>query len=91
MDVGDTPHDELINLQKLTVMKLIKHLANLMFLWSIPFILVVFFWLLTGMSFSYTDAVTSGVWTVVYGIYFIMLFIMYMVGVDEEDALALWK
>jgi hypothetical protein len=91
MDVGDTPHDELINLQKLTVMKLIKHLANLMFLWSIPFILVVFFWLLTGMSFSYTDAVTSSVWVVVYAFYFMMIFIMYMVSVDEEDALALWK
>lgn len=65
-------------------MNLIKHIANLLALWTIPYILVLFFLLVSGFAFVYHDAVSSGPFIFTYSIYFIMIFILYMAG-DEED------
>jgi hypothetical protein len=72
-------------------MKLIKHLINIMFLWSIPFILLAFLNVLTWWSFSYTAAVTSNVWIVVMFFYCLMASILYMVSSGEEEDMSLIK
>jgi hypothetical protein len=65
-------------------MNLIKHIANLLALWTIPYILVLFFLLVSGFAFVYHDAVSSGPFIFTYSIYFIMILVLYMAG-DEED------
>jgi hypothetical protein len=72
-------------------MKLIKHLVNIMFLYSIPFILLAFFCLLTAFSFNYIDAVTSSVWIAVVGMYSLVSTLVYAVSAEDEDAMAIWK
>jgi len=72
-------------------MKLIKHLANLFFLWTIPYMIVFMFYLLTLASFSYIGCVTSNGWILVYAIYFIMIMIMYFSCVDNDQDLKLFK
>lgn len=72
-------------------MKLIKHLANLFFLWTIPYMIVFMFYLLTLASFSYISCVTSNGWILVYAIYFIMIMIMYFSCVDSDQDLKLFK
>jgi hypothetical protein len=72
-------------------MKLIKHLINIMFLWSIPFILLGFINLLTWFSFSYTAAVTSNVFIVVIFFYFLMASILYGVSSGEIDDMSILK
>ena len=72
-------------------MKIIKHLVNIMFLYSIPFILLGFFCVITAFSFKYTDAVTSSVWIAVVGMYCIIATLMYAVSAEEEDAMMIWK
>jgi hypothetical protein len=72
-------------------MKLIKHLINIMFLWSIPFILLAFFMVLTWFSFSYVAAVTSQLWTVVIFFYCVLTAIIYIVSVGEVDELSIIK
>lgn len=72
-------------------MKIIKHVVNLMFLYSIPFILLGFFCVITAFSFKYTDAVTSSVWIAVVGMYCIIATLMYAVSAEEEDAMMIWK
>jgi hypothetical protein len=72
-------------------MKIIKHLVNIMFLYSIPFILLGFFCLITAFSFKYTDAVVSSVWISVVGIYCVIATLMYAVCAEEEDAMMIWK
>ena len=72
-------------------MKIIKHVVNLMFLYSIPFILLGLFCILSAFSFKYTDAVTSSVWIAVVGMYCIIATLMYAVSAEEEDAMMIWK
>lgn len=72
-------------------MKLIKHLINIMFLWSIPFIMLAFFMLVTWFSFSYREVITSGVWVAIMFFYCLMTVIMYAIGNEEEDALCIIK
>ena len=72
-------------------MKLIKHLINIMFLWSIPFILLGFFTILTWFSFSYTAAVTSNVFIVVMFLYCLFTAILYGVSSGEEDDMSIIK
>jgi hypothetical protein len=72
-------------------MKLIKHLINIMFLWSIPFILLGFFLLVTGFSFSYRAAITSEVWIVVMFFYCLLTAILYMVSSGETDEMSIIK
>ena len=72
-------------------MKLIKHLINIMFLWSIPFILLAFFMLITLFSFSYVAAVTSELWIIIMFFYCIISAILYMVSSGEEDEMSIFK
>jgi hypothetical protein len=72
-------------------MKLIKHLINIMFLWSIPFILLAFFMLITGFSFSYQAAVTSEIWIVIMFFYCALSAILYIVSSGEVDELSIIK
>ncbi len=66
-------------------MNLIKHIANLLALWTIPYIMVLFFLVITGFSFTYQDAITSVPFILTYVLYFIMMFIMY-ISVDEKES-----
>ena len=72
------------NTQNQVVMNLFKHIANLLALWTIPFIIVLFFLLVSGFAFTYNDAVSNTAFVFVYSIYYIMMIIMYVAG-DEKD------
>ena len=72
-------------------MKLIKHLINIMFLWSIPFILLGMFLLLTGLSFSYRAAVGSTLWISVNFFYCLLTLIIYTISVGETDEMSILK
>lgn len=72
-------------------MKIIKHLINIMFLWSIPHILLAFVLLITGLIYNYHIAVTSEIWVVVMFFYFIITAIMYAVSSGEIDDMSILK
>jgi len=72
-------------------MKLIKHVINIMFLWSIPFILLAFFMLLTLFSFNYITAVTSEIWKVVMFFYCVITTVLYVVSSGEMDDMSIIK
>ena len=73
-------------------MNLIKHIANLLALWTIPYVMVLFFLLVSGFAFTYHDAVSSTAFIFVYSIYLIMMFIIYMTANEEEsDSFKLFK
>jgi hypothetical protein len=72
------------NTQNQVVMNLFKHIANLLALWTIPFIIVLFFMLVSGFAFTYSDCVSNTAFVFVYSIYYIMMFMMYVAG-DEKD------
>lgn len=73
-------------------MNLIKHIANLLALWTIPYVIVLFFLLVSGFAFTYHDAVSSPLFIVVYTMYFIMMFIIYMTSTEEDcDSFQLFK
>jgi hypothetical protein len=72
-------------------MKLIKHVINIMFLWSIPFILLALYMLLTLFSFSYKTAVTSEIWKVVMLYYCVITAVIYMVSSGKEDDMSIIK
>ena len=73
-------------------MNLIKHIANLLALWTIPYVIVLFFMLVSGFAFTYNQAITAPLFIVVYTMYFIMMFIIYMTCNEEEsDSFNLFK
>ena len=73
-------------------MKIIKHLINIMFLWSIPYIITAFFLVLTWFSFNYVDAVTSSVYVAFMFFYCLISFIVYGISNEEEgDTLSIIK
>jgi len=72
-------------------MKIIKHVINIMFLWSIPHILLAFVLLITGLIYNYHMAVTSELWIVVMFFYFIITAIMYAVSSGEDDEMKIIK
>lgn len=73
-------------------MNLIKHIANLLALWAIPYIIVLFFLLVSGFAFTYNEAITSVPFIMIYVLYFIMMFIIYMTCNKEEcDSFNLFK
>ena len=73
-------------------MNLIKHIANLLALWAIPYIIVLFFLLVSGFAFVYQDAVSSTAYIVSYAFYFMMMFIIYASGDDKDfDSIKLFK
>jgi hypothetical protein len=65
-------------------MNLIKHIANLLALWTIPYVIVLFFLLVTAFSFTYDDIISSSPYIIGYVFYFILTFIIYTTG-DEKD------
>jgi hypothetical protein len=73
-------------------MNLIKHIANLLALWTVPYIIVLFFLLVTGFAFVYQDAISSTPFIIVYTLYFIMMFIIYTAAEHEDfDSIKLFK
>ena len=73
-------------------MNLIKHIANLLALWTIPYIIVLFFLLVSGFAFTYNEAITSVPFIMMYVLYFIMMFIIYMTSNEEDcDSFQLFK
>ncbi len=73
-------------------MNLIKHIANLLALWTIPYIIVLFFLLITGFAFAYQDAICSTPYIISYAFYFIMMSIVYMSGDDKDfESIKLFK
>jgi predicted membrane-bound mannosyltransferase len=60
-------------------MNLIKHIANVLALWTIPFVIILFFMLITGFSFTYYAAVTSEEFIVFNFFYCIITLITYAV------------
>lgn len=73
-------------------MNLFKHIANLLALWTIPFIIVLFFLLVSGFAFTYNDCVSNTAFVFVYSIYYIMMFIIYMAGEEKDfESIKLFK
>jgi len=73
-------------------MNLIKHIANLLALWTIPYIIVLFFLLVSGFAFVYQDAITSTPYIICYAFYFMMMSIIYMSGDDKDfESIKLFK
>ena len=54
-------------------MNVIKHVLNLMFLWTVPFIITGMLLLLSLGSFDYHECITSGPWIGFYFIYSIII------------------
>jgi hypothetical protein len=73
-------------------MNLIKHIANLLALWTIPYIIVLFFLLVTGFAFVYQNAISSVPFIIVYSLYFLTMFFVYVSGNEDDfDSLNLFK
>ena len=66
-------------------MNLIKHIANLLALWTIPFVFVLFFMIITGFAFTYNQSITSGPFVVMNTIYSISILMVYITLGHEED------
>ena len=66
-------------------MNLLKHIANILALWTIPYIFVLFFMLITAFAFTYEEAVTSAPFIIISTIYYIMSLLMYFVLSDEPE------
>ena len=73
------------------LIKFIKHVINVTFLWSIPFILLAFFLLITGLIYNYNIAITSVIWKAVMFFYFITTFVLYVVSSGKEDDISIIK
>ena len=67
-------------------MNLIKHIANVLALWTIPFVFVLFFMLVTGFAFTYRQAVCSEIFIVINTIYSLAVLIGYSIFTQEEDS-----
>ena len=73
-------------------MNFIKHIANLLALWTIPYVIVLFFLLVSGFAFVYQDAITSTPYIIAYAFYFMMMSILYMSGDEKEfEGIKLFK
>jgi hypothetical protein len=66
-------------------MNLIKHIANLLALWTVPFVFVLFFMLVTGFAFTYNQAISSEVFIIMNTIYTVSTLLGYMILSDDED------
>jgi hypothetical protein len=74
-------------------MNLIKHIANILALWTIPFVFVLFFMLVTGFTFTYQQAICSDVFIILNTIYSVSMLIAYSIFShdDEFDSIKLFK
>jgi glucan phosphoethanolaminetransferase (alkaline phosphatase superfamily) len=82
-----------IGLYKYTNMNLFKHIANLLALWTIPYVIVLFFMVITGFAFTYNEAILSEAFIVISFFYNLLTLIMYMAMGDDEgfDSIKLFK
>lgn len=64
-------------------MKLILHLVNILFLWSIP--LIFTFLLSLVFPFKYGDAIVNSTFVVLYAFFGIMMTIAYLILNEEDD------
>lgn len=75
-------------------MNLIKHIANLLALWTIPYVIVLFFMLVSGFAFTYNGAVTSTQFIVLEFFYSIIMLCTYTVHHSDngkDDTFKLFK
>ena len=74
-------------------MNLFKHIANLLALWTIPYVIVLFFMVITGFAFTYSEVVHSEVFIVISFFYNLLTLITYMAMGDDEgfDSIKLFK
>ena len=66
-------------------MNLIKHIANVLALWTIPFVIVLFFMLVSGFAFTYYAAVTNTPFIVVNFFYCIIMLCAYAVHHNDNQ------
>jgi len=66
-------------------MKLIKHIANLLAIWTVPFIVLWFFILITGFAFTYSEGVRFEGFIILTTIYSIVWLVMYIAYHDTTD------
>ena len=74
-------------------MKLIKHIANLLAIWTLPFIGLLFFMFITGFAFTYSDGIrTVGfiILTTIHSIVWLVMYIAYH-NTTEIDTMKLFK
>jgi len=66
-------------------MNLIKHIANVLALWTIPFVVVLFFMLVSGFAFTYNAAVKSTQFIVIDFFYCIIMLCAYTVHHNDNQ------
>ena len=66
-------------------MNLFKHIANLLALWTIPYVIVLFFMVITGFAFTYNEAILSEAFIVISFFYNLLTLITYMAMGDDKD------
>lgn len=66
-------------------MNLIKHIANILAIWTMPFIVLLFFILITGFAFTYQEAIHNGGFIILTTIYCVVGLIMYVGFNNDED------
>lgn len=74
-------------------MKLIKHIINLLAIWTVPFIVLWFFILITGFAFTYSEGIRFEGFVILTTIYSAVWLIMYIAYHDttEIDSMKLFK
>ena len=66
-------------------MKGIKHLINIALLWSLPYIGLMLFWLLTFCQFSYKAILTEGPWIRFVLVFWFVSLLLYAISLGSED------
>lgn len=72
-------------------MKLIKHLINIAFLWSLPYVGLMLFWLLTFCQFSYKAVLVDGTWIGFVLVFWFIALLLYTISLDSEDEITLFN
>lgn len=72
-------------------MNLFKHIANILALWTIPYVIVLFFMVITGFAFTYNEAILSEVFIVISFFYNLLSLITYMAMGDDFDSIKVFK
>jgi hypothetical protein len=74
-------------------MKLIKHIINLLAIWTIPFVVLWFFVLITGFAFTYSEGLRFEGFiflTIVYSVVWLAMYIAYH-NTTEIDTMKVFK
>jgi uncharacterized membrane protein YozB (DUF420 family) len=74
-------------------MKLIKHIINLLAIWTAPFIGLLFFVLITGFAFTYNEGLRFEGFIILTTIHCIVWLVMYIAYHDttEIDTMKIFK